>query len=231
MEKIYTLECENGKYYVGRTNNIERRVLEHFENRGSEWTKLHKPIRVISVNDGDGFDEEKYTLMAMNEYGIDNVRGGSFCRIELTQFEKDKALEIINSVFDKCYKCGEKGHFAKDCGTQIKNKKQGPNEKCSCGSDKKFKKCCGSNIKKCTNSFHKHNLCYAYALINMDKSNRLSKERYHQFADKCNGDCQHCMNTRIQYKYCDEDGDEIYCSCEQCYSGDDWGGDMFVLLT
>jgi hypothetical protein len=112
---IYTLELENGKYYVGRTNVPKQRILKHFQEEGSEWTKLHKPVRILSQVKGDKFDEEKYTLIAMENYGIDNVRGGSYCKIELPQHEKDKALQTIRSITDKCYKCGKKGHFAKDC--------------------------------------------------------------------------------------------------------------------
>jgi hypothetical protein len=112
---IYTLELENGKYYVGRTNVPKQRILKHFQEEGSKWTKLHKPVRILSQVKGDEFDEEKYTLIAMENYSIDNVRGGSYCKIELPQHEKDKALQTIRSITDKCYKCGKKGHFAKDC--------------------------------------------------------------------------------------------------------------------
>jgi uncharacterized protein YchJ len=150
MTTIYTLELENNKYYVGRTNSPKNRILDHFHENGSEWTKKYKPINVISEIIGDSFDEEKYTLIAIEKYGVDNVRGGSYCKIELSDFEKEKALQTIRSIMDKCYKCGIKGHFAKECNKSIKNK-QKPNEKCLCGSDIKFKKCCGSdnNTNEC----------------------------------------------------------------------------------
>ena len=112
---IYTLELENNKYYVGKSCVPKQRILKHFQEEGSEWSKLYKPIKVLSEVKGDAFDEEKYTLIAMEKYGIDNVRGGSYCNVKLSQYDKDKALQTIRSISDKCYKCGKKGHFAKDC--------------------------------------------------------------------------------------------------------------------
>ena len=144
MTTIYTLKLEDNKYYIGRSNAPKNRILNHFYENGSEWTKKYKPINVISEIIGEPFDEEKYTLIAMEKYGIDNVRGGSYCKIELSDFEKEKASQTIRSVMDKCYKCGIKGHFAKECNKSIKNK-QKPNEKCLCGSDIKYKKCCYDN--------------------------------------------------------------------------------------
>ncbi len=122
MTTIYTLELENGKYYIGRSNIPKIRILNHFLENGSEWTKKYKPINILSQNKGDAFDEEKYTLLAMEKYGIDNVRGGSYCKIKLSQNDKDKALQTIRSITDKCYKCGESNHFAKECDLIKKTK-------------------------------------------------------------------------------------------------------------
>jgi hypothetical protein len=115
MKTIYTLELEHGKYYVGLAKNSEKRILQHFENNGSQWTKIHKPIRVLREIKGDEWDEEKHTLLAMDEFGIDNVRGGSYCQVNLTENDKNKALQTIRSVTSKCFKCGSRSHFANRC--------------------------------------------------------------------------------------------------------------------
>lgn len=112
---IYILECEQGKYYVGRSAYVRQRILSHFNKHGSEWTKLYKPKRIISTFVGDAFDEEKYTLKTMETFGVDNVRGGSYCAVILSNAEKAKAKQTIQSLSDKCYKCGSSGHFATDC--------------------------------------------------------------------------------------------------------------------
>jgi len=114
--KIYLIECEGGKYYVGRTNCIDRRVLEHFTGNGSKWTQLHKPVKVIKIIEGsDIFDEEKQTYLAMEQYGIDNVRGGCYSTIKLSEYDKKKITEFIRSMKNECYKCGSKSHLVNKC--------------------------------------------------------------------------------------------------------------------
>lgn len=116
QEIIYTLQLESGKYYVGKSKNISNRILQHFSDQGSSWTKSYKPIKVLSqIPSTDAFDEEKYTLLAMDRYGIDNVRGGSYCRLILSKHEMEKAQQIIYSICDKCYRCGEHKHTASEC--------------------------------------------------------------------------------------------------------------------
>ena len=44
MIYIYILLLEESKYYIGKTNNTNLRFLDHYNNNGSEWTKLYKPI-------------------------------------------------------------------------------------------------------------------------------------------------------------------------------------------
>lgn len=51
----------------------------------------------------------------MEQYGINNVRGGSFCQLKLDKDNLSTIKKMINGSSDKCYICGETGHFAKDC--------------------------------------------------------------------------------------------------------------------
>ena len=41
--------------------------------------------------------------------------GGSFCTIMLTEDNKKLLNKMIEGANDKCFKCGKKGHFAKNC--------------------------------------------------------------------------------------------------------------------
>lgn len=91
---IYILELEHGKYYVGLTNNIQRRMKEHITNNGSKFTKEYKMIRkighiscieliekmnlkanrLVTINDC----EEIVTLSMIDEYEIENVEGAQY---------------------------------------------------------------------------------------------------------------------------------------------------------
>jgi cellular nucleic acid-binding protein len=202
---VYTIELENNKYYVGRSNSPEKRILSHFCDNGSEWTKLHKPIKVISKVKGDNFDEEKYTLIAMDKYGIDNVRGGSYCKVILTQGEKDKALQTIHSVSDKCYKCGNTGHFSKEC-VILKTTKECCNK-------------CGWNLTKHDNGNDKGTCCKKCGWsITTDNPNVIGDK-----CKDCDGDgvydngenCKKCLGSGIinynpYYGYC------LECNCINC---------------
>ena len=116
MVFIYVLELENNKYYVGKTDNPAFRLEQHFNLSGSQWTKKYKPIKVLEIIPNcDNFDEDKYTLKYMEKYGINNVRGGSFCEIKLNKNNLEVIKKMISGSTDKCYICGENGHFAKDC--------------------------------------------------------------------------------------------------------------------
>ena len=116
MVFIYILELENKKYYVGKTTNPDFRLEQHFNSSGSEWTKKYKPKKVLKLfSNCDNFDEDKYTLKFMEKYGINNVRGGSFCEFKLDKDNLQTIKKMITGSTDKCYICGENGHFARDC--------------------------------------------------------------------------------------------------------------------
>ena len=113
---IYALQLEDGKYYIGKTNNLEQRFQEHQNGLGSAWTSLHQPIKIHKVIKGSSpFEEDKVTKEYMAKYGIDNVRGGSYSEHTLSQQSKDMIQKEIWGANNQCMKCGSSGHFAGNC--------------------------------------------------------------------------------------------------------------------
>ncbi len=116
MVFIYILKLEHGKYYIGKTNNPLFRLEEHFNSNGSEWTKIYKPLKILEIKkDCDDYDEDKITIQYMDKYGIDNVRGGSFVSVKLDKSTINTLQKMSNSSNNKCFICGNSGHFAKNC--------------------------------------------------------------------------------------------------------------------
>lgn len=124
MTIIYVLRLEEGKYYVGKTSNMERRFQDHLSGNGSTWTRKYRPIEIIKVvEDASMFEEDKLTKEYMAEYGIDNVRGGSYVTLELSTDQKEFLKREIWGAQDLCVRCGKAGHFIRQCPITISNTK------------------------------------------------------------------------------------------------------------
>lgn len=130
MVFIYVLELENNKYYIGKSSNPKNRIKKHFSNQGSQWTIMHKPIKVVEIiSNCDIYDEDKITFKYMDKYGIENVRGGYFCQLTLSSVQFHFLVQLLRSANDKCLCCGSKEHFVNQCEQtkqieQIKTTKQ-----------------------------------------------------------------------------------------------------------
>lgn len=131
MSTLYILQLEHGKYYVGKTDDISRRYAEHKDGMGSEWTKLHKPVKMLETRQIKSEDDETVvTKELMKKYGVDNVRGGAYCQRELPDYVEEMIQHETRSASDKCYKCGKTGHFANKC-----NRKSSFKGTCECGNE------------------------------------------------------------------------------------------------
>ena len=90
---IYQLNLEDGKKYVGKTTNYDRRMREHYGGRGSEVTKKFKPIDGDLIDTCPGYFsdklEQKHTDRAIREYGYDKVRGGKYVNSKTLHKERD----------------------------------------------------------------------------------------------------------------------------------------------
>ena len=116
MTNIYILKLQHGKYYVGKTDNLQRRKQEHINGTACSWTKKHPPILVEQIipNCSD-FDEDKYTKEYMHKFGINNVRGAAYVTDELNEDEIQQIQKEIWGAKNLCTQCGRNGHFVKSC--------------------------------------------------------------------------------------------------------------------
>jgi cellular nucleic acid-binding protein len=113
---IYVLKLEGGRYYVGKAENVARRYQQHFAGNGSSWTKKYRPMTIVkTVANVSPFQEDMVTKEYMSKYGIDNVRGGSYCQIQLDESQIESLSREIRGASDLCTRCGRSGHYVKDC--------------------------------------------------------------------------------------------------------------------
>ena len=91
---IYKLNLENGKKYIGKTNNVYRRMTEHFSGNGSQVTKKFKPVSAKIVDKVPGFfsdkKEQEQTDKYVNKYGYSNVRGGKYTNSKTLKHDKHR---------------------------------------------------------------------------------------------------------------------------------------------
>jgi len=80
---VYILQCCDGSYYTGYTNNLKERTRQHLNGTGARYTKAHKPDRVAYV--------ERF-----------ETRGQAMRReLEIKKFSHQKKLELIISQTKK----------------------------------------------------------------------------------------------------------------------------------
>ena len=46
MNYTYIVECSDGSFYTGWTNDLERRMKAHNEGRGAKYTKSRRPVKL-----------------------------------------------------------------------------------------------------------------------------------------------------------------------------------------
>ena len=112
---VYVLLQEHGRYYIGKTGDVEKRYTDHFAGKGAVWTSIYRPQSVSEHYISDTrFAEENKTKEYMLKYGIYKVRGGPYSSPVLD----DDVVKVIQRQLwhaqDKCFQCGG-DHFIVKC--------------------------------------------------------------------------------------------------------------------
>ena len=63
MPHMYILRCSDGSYYTGSTIDLDRRLAQHQQGMGAEYTKRRRPVSVVFAQwherVEDAFESEK----------------------------------------------------------------------------------------------------------------------------------------------------------------------------
>ena len=82
---VYVLLLPEGKIYVGSTDNIYTRLVDHFtcSPSSSLWVREYgPPVRVVEISKNCRPEDEQYKFTEYaDKFGFEQVRGGGCCRL------------------------------------------------------------------------------------------------------------------------------------------------------
>jgi putative endonuclease len=76
---MYILECNDGSYYVGSTIDLDRRMQEHQDGLGANYTKKRLPVRLVYY--------EEYQRIDLAFYREKQIQG----------WRREKKIALINA--------------------------------------------------------------------------------------------------------------------------------------
>jgi predicted GIY-YIG superfamily endonuclease len=92
---VYVLKLERGKWYVGWTKDLLRRLKLHWGGEGAKWTMKYMPVEIAGIVPGNLDIENWITELMSKRYGAGNVRGGTRCQCP------DLTREEVTRLFDR----------------------------------------------------------------------------------------------------------------------------------
>jgi putative endonuclease len=78
---VYILLCEDSSLYTGATNDIEKRFSKHQNGKGGNYTRSHKPLKIVHQ---EKFDTKSEALKR---------------EIEIKSWKRDKKIQVLNLSF------------------------------------------------------------------------------------------------------------------------------------
>ena len=86
---FYLLLLQNGRFYAGRTQDPMKTLQTHREGLGPAWTQIHPPQHFVEMRPNmDPATLDVYVASMMEKYGVENVRGGSWSHVRLTDQDR-----------------------------------------------------------------------------------------------------------------------------------------------
>ncbi|MFN5867131.1 MAG: GIY-YIG nuclease family protein [Candidatus Kapaibacterium sp.] len=81
---LYILECRDGTYYTGSTNDVERRLFEHQNGLGANYTRKRLPVRLVFCQEFSSISDAFYREQQIKNWSQEKKRA----LIEGTLFEE-----------------------------------------------------------------------------------------------------------------------------------------------
>lgn len=66
---VYILECSDGTYYTGITNNLQKRIDKHNTGKGAKYTRARLPVKLVwsrECEDISTASKEEYKLKQLS---------------------------------------------------------------------------------------------------------------------------------------------------------------------
>lgn len=87
---FYVLECKDGSYYAGYTNDLNKRIRVHNEGKGAKYTRARLPVQCIYT---ENYETKREAMQA--EYKFK----------QLTRSAKERYLrkgQVTDAITKKC---------------------------------------------------------------------------------------------------------------------------------
>lgn len=105
---IHILKLEENKFFIVQSKQNVIKTINNFK-KISDWIQKY-PYRSIMKEDLDPnqYSVNIWTLKYIEKFGLDNVRGGSFYQLNLSDKQKDLINYNLNLYIKICIQCNKK---------------------------------------------------------------------------------------------------------------------------
>ena len=68
MNYTYILECSDGTFYVGWTNNLKKRIKTHNQGKGARYTRGRTPVNLVYWEEYDSRSDAQKREITIKNY-------------------------------------------------------------------------------------------------------------------------------------------------------------------